>query len=62
MWQTGGPPVLHRVTIVKLLTQHVVKDDSWYPPVAVRLVGGGATSRSLLVRNGLLSFPSPNFN
>ena len=23
MWQTGGPPVLHRVTIVKLLTQHV---------------------------------------
>ena len=25
MWQTGGPPVLHRITIVKLLTQHVVK-------------------------------------
>ena len=24
-WQTGGPPVLHRITIVKLLTQHVVK-------------------------------------
>ena len=23
MLQTGGPPVLHRVTIVKLLTQHV---------------------------------------
>ena len=23
MWQTGGPPVLHRITIVKLLTQHV---------------------------------------
>ena len=31
MWQTGGPPVLHRITIVKLLTQHVVKDDSWVP-------------------------------
>ena len=25
MWQTGGPPALHRITIVKLLTQHVVK-------------------------------------
>ena len=23
MWQTGGPPVLHRIIIVKLLTQHV---------------------------------------
>ena len=23
MLQTGGPPVLHRITIVKLLTQHV---------------------------------------
>ena len=29
MWQTGGLPVLHWVTIVKLLTQHVVKGDSW---------------------------------
>ena len=28
-----------------------------YPPVAVRLVGGGATSHSRLVRNGLPSFP-----
>ena len=27
----SGPPVLHRVTIVKLPTQHVVKDDSWVP-------------------------------
>ena len=31
MWQTGVPTVLHRITIVKLLTQHVVKDDSWVP-------------------------------
>ena len=29
-----------------------------YPPVAVRLVGGGATSHSRLVRNGLPSSPS----
>ena len=28
-----------------------------YPPVAVRLVGGGPTSHSRLVRNGLPSFP-----
>ena len=28
-----------------------------YPPVAVRLVGGEATSHSRLVRNGLPSFP-----
>ena len=28
-----------------------------YPPVAVRLVGGGATSHSRLVRNGLPFFP-----
>ena len=28
-----------------------------YPPVAVRLVGGGATSHSRLVQNGLPSFP-----
>ena len=28
MWQTGGPPVPNRI-IVKLLTQQVVKDDSW---------------------------------
>ena len=28
-----------------------------YAPVAVRLVGGGATSHSRLVRNGLPSFP-----
>ena len=63
MWQTGGPPVLHRVTIVKLLIQHVVKKAILgYPPVAVRLVGGGATSHSWLVRNGLPSFPKPNFN
>ena len=26
-----APPVLHQITIVKLLTQHVVKDDSWVP-------------------------------
>ena len=26
-----APPVLHRITIVKLLTQHVVKDHSWVP-------------------------------
>ena len=31
MWQAGGPPVLHRITLGKLLTQHVVKDDSWVP-------------------------------
>ena len=31
MWQTGGLPVLHQLTIVKLLTQHVVKGDSWVP-------------------------------
>ena len=29
-----------------------------YPPVAARLVGGGATSHSRLVRNGLPSSPS----
>ena len=29
-----------------------------YPPVAVRLVGGGATSHSRLVQNGLPSSPS----
>ena len=29
-----------------------------YPPVAVLLVGGGATSHSKLVRNGLPSSPS----
>ena len=28
-----------------------------YPPMAVRLVGGGATSHSRLVRNGLPFFP-----
>ena len=33
-----------------------------YPPVAVHLVGSGATSHSRLVRNGLPSFPYPNFN
>ena len=49
IWQSGGPPVLHRITIVKLLTQHVVKEDSWIPPVAVRPVGGGATSHRKLV-------------
>ena len=27
-----------------------------YPPVAVRLVGGGATSHSRLIRNGLPFF------
>ena len=27
----GGLAVLHRVTIVKLLTQQVVKGDSWVP-------------------------------
>ena len=31
MWQTGGLPALHQVTIVKLLTQDVVKGDSWVP-------------------------------
>ena len=25
MWQTGGPPVLYQIAIVKLLTQHVIK-------------------------------------
>ena len=45
-WQTGGVPVLHRVTIVKLLTQHVVRGDSWVPTKAVRIVGDGATSHS----------------
>ena len=33
-----------------------------YPPVAVRPVGGGATSHSRLVGNGLPSFPKPNSN
>ena len=28
-----------------------------YPPVAVRLAGGGATNHSRLVRNALPSFP-----
>ena len=27
----GGVSVIHRVTIVKLLTQHVVKGDFWVP-------------------------------
>ena len=31
MWQTGGLPVFHRVTVVKLLAQHIVKCDSWVP-------------------------------
>ena len=31
MWQTGGLQVFHQVTIIKLLTQHVEKDDSWLP-------------------------------
>ena len=31
MWQTGGLPVLYRVTVVKLLTQHITKGDSWVP-------------------------------
>ena len=52
-----APPVLHRIIIVKLPTQHVVNATLGYPPVAVRLVGGGATSHSRLVRNGLPSFP-----
>ena len=33
-----------------------------YPPIAVRLVGGGAISHSWLVRNGLSSFSQPKFN
>ena len=33
-----------------------------YPPVAVRFVGGGVTSHSRLVQNGLPSFSNPNFN
>ena len=45
MWQTGGVPVLHRVTIVKLPTRHVVRGDSWVPT----LVGGGAHQSALLV-------------
>ena len=31
MWHTGGLPALHRVTIVKLLTPHAVKGDTWVP-------------------------------
>ena len=41
MWQTGGPPVLHRITIVKLLTQHVVKRrllGTHYGPSALLVV------------------------
>ena len=37
--------VLHWVRIVKLPTQHVEEATLGYPPMAVRLVGGGATSR-----------------
>ena len=47
--QVAWLPVLHRVTIVQPLTQHVVRGDFGYPTMAVRLVGGGATSHSLLV-------------
>ena len=31
MRKTGGLPILHQVTIVKLLAQHVVKGDPWVP-------------------------------
>ena len=29
--QAGSLPVLDRITVVKLLTQHVAKDNSWVP-------------------------------
>ena len=61
-WQTDGLPVLHWVTIVKLLTQHVVKGDFWVSTMAIRLVDDGATSYSTVDRNGLPSFPQSNFN
>ena len=38
-------PVFHWIRIVKLLTQHVKEATLGYPPITVRLVGGGATSR-----------------
>ena len=31
MWQTGGLPILHRANIMKLLTKHVVKGNTWVP-------------------------------
>ena len=31
MWQTGGLPVLYRVTIVELFTQHVARGNSGVP-------------------------------
>ena len=45
-------PVLQRVRIVKLLTQHVVRGDFWVPTNGSRLVGGEATSRQFASTTG----------
>ena len=57
MWQTGGPTRTspdYNCEVANPACQTTLG----YPPVAVRLVGGGATSHSRLVRNGLPSSPS----
>ena len=45
-------PVLHRVRIVKLLTQNVLEATHGYPPMAVLLAGGRATSRQFAFVTG----------
>ena len=37
--------LLHQVRIVKLLTQYVVRGESWVLTMAARLVGAGTTSQ-----------------
>ena len=57
MWQTGGPTRTspdYNCEVANPACQTTLG----YPPVAVRLVGGGATSHWRLVRNGLPSSPS----
>ena len=50
---------LLRALVMKMMTNPACPEKTTfeYPPVAVGLVGGGATSHSRLVRNGLPSFP-----
>ena len=63
------PPLCDRQAVHPYFTRLQVADTACrkkttlgYSPVAVRLVGGGATSHSRLARNGLPSFPQPNIN
>ena len=45
MWQTSGPPVLHRIIIVKLLTQHVRQFLGTYQWQSALLVVGLQVNR-----------------